>query len=131
VLGTGIGKRNLSTAIFYLVGPDDFSALHKLRFDEVFHFYLGDPVEMIQLSETGDLKKITLGSNILEGQSLQVLAPANTWQGTRLKKGGKWALLGTTNAPGFDFQDFELGSRKQLSNQFPQYAEVIQAYSKE
>ncbi len=112
-------SRNLGTAIYYLITPDSFSALHKVKSDEIFHFYVGDPVEMLQIFEDGKIKKIIMGSDFINNQEPQVLAPANIWQGTRLCEGGKWALLGTTVTPGFEFIDFELGNRNNLLNQFP------------
>ena len=127
-----IGKsRALNTAIYYFITPNDFSALHKLKSDEIFHFYAGDRAEMVQISPDGQLKSFTLGNAILAGDTPQVVVPHDTWQGTRLKTGGKWALLGTTCAPGFEFTDFELGSRAELTKEFSQHAEIIKAYTTE
>lgn len=119
------GERNFSTAIYYLLTPTEFSALHKLPQDEVFHFYLGDPVEIIQINPSGDLKKLVLGPDISKGQSVQTIVPGNTWQGMWLMEGSSWALLGTTVAPGFDFKDFQLGERKTLIKEFPQHKSEI------
>ena len=113
-----IGQRNLATAILYLLTPDTFSALHKLASDEVFHFYLGDSVTMLQLFPDGSSKVIILGSDILHGQQVQVVVPKNTWQGSFLNKGGRFALMGCTVAPGFQSDDFELGSRESLLEQY-------------
>jgi len=123
--------RHLGTAIYYFVTPTEFSALHKLKSDEVFHFYGGDPVEMLQITDTGEVKTIILGPNILEGQQVQVTVPAGTWQGTRLLKGGTYALLGTTVFPAFEFSDFELGKRSDLSGRFPQLAAQIKRFTRE
>jgi len=124
------GSRNYSTAIYYLVTPTEFSALHKLPQDEIFHFYLGDPVEMIQIDPNGDLKRIIIGNDIVGGQRPQVIAPGNTWQGTRLVGGGKWALLGTTVAPGFDFKDFQISSRSDLVERYPQHKNDIERFTR-
>lgn len=113
------GPRALGTAIYYLVTPAGFSALHRLRFDEIFHFYCGDPVEMVQIDDRAKVRRITLGSDLLAGHSFQAVVPAGVWQGTRLIDGGNWALMGTTMAPGFDFEDFELGCRSDLLARFP------------
>ena len=123
--------RHLTTAIYYMVSPSEFSALHKLKSDEVFHFYGGDPVEMLQISETGDGKTIILGPNVLEGQQVQVTVVAGTWQGTRLIKGGKYALLGTTVSPAFEFTDFELAKRAELIRRFPCLAAQIKSFTRE
>ena len=117
--------RTSSTAIYYLVTPDDFSALHKVASDEIFHFYSGDPVEMIQIDEDGKLTHHTLGSDIFKGQSPQVVVRHGVWQGLRLKHGGAWALMGTTVSPGFEFEDFVLGGRDELTKAFPQHRDDI------
>lgn len=123
--------RHMSTAIFYLVTPDNFSAIHRISSDEVFHFYGGDPVEMIQISDNGEFIIHTLGANILEDESPQVVVPQGVWQGLRLKDGGSWALLGTTVSPGFEFVDFELGTRNQMLELFPKLKKVIELYTRE
>src|SRR3954465_9562713 len=99
-------SRNLGTAIYYLLTPDTFSAMHKLPGDEIFHFYLGDPVEMLQLHPDGTGKLIMVGSDLETAMRPQVLVPGGVWQGSRLLKGGKFALMGTTMSPGFDFADY-------------------------
>jgi uncharacterized protein len=119
------GERSLATAIYYMLTPDTFSAMHKLTGDEVYHFYLGDPIEMLLLKPDGSGAAILLGSDIGAGMRLQHVVPGGTWQGSRLAPGGKFALLGTTMAPGFAREDYEHGSRKALSAQYPQYAPLI------
>lgn len=123
-------SRHLATAIYYMVSPNEFSSLHRLKSDEIFHFYCGDPVEMLQISETGDYKVIILGPGVLEGQQVQVVVAAGTWQGTRLVKGGKYALLGTTVAPAFEFADFELAKRAELISRFPCLAAQIKRFTR-
>ena len=113
------------TAIYYLLTPDTFSALHRLPTDEVFHFYLGDPVEMLRLSADGRGDVVTLGTDLLAGQSPQVVVPAGVWQGSRLRDGGRFALLGTTMAPGFDFDDYEAGGRAALTASYSAFADLI------
>jgi hypothetical protein len=118
-------ERSLSTAIYYLLSPDTFSALHRLPGDEVFHFYLGDPVEMLLLQGDGTAQAVLLGQDILSNMRLQQVVPAGTWQGSRLAPGGRYALLGTTMAPGFDPEDYEAGRRDELSSRYPRYAPLI------
>ena len=113
------------TAIFYLLTPETFSVLHRLPTDEVFHFYLGDPVEMLQLYPDGRGQTLTLGPDLFAGQSPQVVVPRGVWQGSRLVSGGSFALLGTTMAPGFDFTDYEAGERDALAAQYPAFADWI------
>jgi predicted cupin superfamily sugar epimerase len=119
--------RSAGTAIYYLLTPDTISALHRLTTDEVFHFYLGDPVEMLQLGpspENGG-RILTLGSDILAGQQVQTVVPAGVWQGSVLRAGGSFALMGATVAPGFDFADYEAAERDALIATFPDFAERI------
>lgn len=123
--------RSVSTAIYYMVIPESFSALHKVKSDEIFHFYGGDPVEMIQIHEDGKLERFTVGNNILAGEQPQVVVRRGVWQALRLKSGGKWALMGTTVAPGFEFEDFEVGYREQLIQEFPQLREDIIRFTRE
>jgi len=120
----------LGTAIYYFLTPDTFSALHRLPTDEVYHFYLGSPVTLLQLSPAGG-SVVTLGPDILAGQQLQVVVPRGVWQGSCLQAGGAWALLGTTMAPGFDFSDFEAGDRAELSAAYPEFAERIRQLTRE
>lgn len=103
--------------------------MHRVPSDEIFHFYLGDPVELLQLFPDGTGKVITLGSDILNGQHPQVVVPGEVWQGARLAQGGSFGftLMGTTVAPGFDFADFEVGVKKDLVPGFPKYREMIEA----
>lgn len=119
-------ERNVSTAIYYLLTPDSFSSLHRLRSDEIFHFYVGNPVTMLQLHGDGRGETITLGQDITAGQQLQVIVPRDIWQGMFLNDGGEFALLGTTVAPGFDFADFEIGDRSDLIRQYPTSAAMIE-----
>lgn len=123
--------RSISTGIYYLVIPESFSALHRVKSDEVFHFYSGNPVEMIQIDQNGQLQKYILGSDIFSGHSPQVVVPRGVWQGLRLIENGKWALMGTTVAPGFEFEDFEVGSRDAMIQQFPQHSGDIIRFTRE
>src|SRR5207249_3960045 len=97
------GDRSVSTAIYYLLTPGTFSALHRLKSDEIFHFYAGSPVKMLQLHEDGRGEEIILGSDVLAGQQPQVLVRRGVWQGSYLLPGGEFALLGCTVAPGFEY----------------------------
>ena len=116
-----------STAILYLLSadPDSFSALHRLPADEIYHFYLGDPVELLLLGQEGESEVVTLGHDVLDGQHVQFAVPAGVWQGSRLMPGGEFALMGTTMAPGFIDTDFVPGDRDTLLEQFPEKAELI------
>lgn len=123
--------RNISTAIYYLLTPDSFSAMHRLASDEVFHFYLGDPVEILRLHPGGHSDIAALGSDVAAGMRPQVVVPAGVWQGSRLRSGGRYALLGTTVAPGFAFDDYEHGSRDGLAAAYPGFADQVRALTRE
>jgi len=109
------------TAIYYLLSdaPDSFSALHRLPTDEIYHFYLGDPVELLMLGEAGSIATVVLGPDLPAGQGVQQVVPRGVWQGSRLRAGGRFALLGTTMAPGYDPQDYEGGERSDLIARYP------------
>lgn len=117
--------KSAGTAMYYLLTPETFSALHRLPTDEVFHFYAGDPVQMLQLLPDGSGRVVTLGSDVVAGQAPQVVVPRSVWQGSFLTPGGTFALMGTTMAPGFDFTDYEGGDRDKLSAQYPTFADLI------
>lgn len=119
--------RNVSTAIYYLLTPTDFSALHRVRSDEIFHFYAGDPVEMLQLHPDGRGRIVRIGSDLAAGDVPQVVVPAGVWQGARLAAGGRWALLGTTVAPGFEFADYQHADRTDFVGRYPEFTELITA----
>lgn len=120
-----VGQRSFSSAILYLLTPDTFSRLHRLRSDEIFHFYLGDPVTMLQLHPDGSGEVITLGQDILRGERIQVAVPGGSWQGCFLNPGGRFALMGTTVSPGFEFADFEAADREDPLAQYPAQKDLI------
>jgi hypothetical protein len=119
------GVRPYGTAIYYVLEEGTFSEMHMLASDEMFHFYLGDPVEMLQLWPSAESNVVTLGPDLGAGQHVQITVPAGVWQGTRLVEGGKCALLGCTVTPGFDFADYRSGRADELIAQWPLEAERI------
>ena len=123
------GPRPHGSAIYYLLRADTFSTLHRLRSDEIYHFYLGQPVEMLLLYPDGRDETLLLGPDITAGQRVQVVVPRGVWQGSRLAQPAPegFALLGTTMAPAYDQADFELGKRESLLAGYPARAELIRA----
>lgn len=121
------GKRPFHTAIYYLLTgeKDSFSALHRLKTDEVWHFYLGDPARLVLLHPSGRGETVILGHDVVKGEKLQYCIPRGTWQGCSLLLGGEYALMGTTMAPGFDPDDFEIGVFKELVTQYPDHEAMI------
>lgn len=121
------GVRAQGTAIYYLLEAGAFSEMHVLDSDEVFHFYLGDPVEMLQLRHDGSSAVFTLGQDLAAEQHVQLVVPAGVWQGTRLVGDGKMALLGCTVTPGFDYADYRNATLEELIAKWPHEAERIRA----
>jgi predicted cupin superfamily sugar epimerase len=119
------GSRHTATAIYYLLEPGTFSEMHSLCSDELFHFYLGDPVEMLQLHAGGSGSVIRIGNRLALGERPQVTVPRGTIQGSRLVPGGAWALLGCTVSPGFEFADYQNPTREELCSGWPAFAEFI------
>jgi predicted cupin superfamily sugar epimerase len=123
--------KRLASAIYYLLREEEFSALHRLLTDEVYHLYLGDPVEMLLLGPDGAGETVVLGHDLEAGQRPQVVVPRGVWQGSRLRPGGRLALMGTTLAPAWDPTDFEAGQREALVRQYPAQAELIRALTRD
>jgi uncharacterized protein len=117
--------RSVGTSIYYLLTADTFSEMHRLPTEEVFHLYLGGPVQMLQLFAGGAAREVVIGADILAGQQPQVIVPAGVWQGSRLEPGVDFALMGATMAPGFDYADYEQGRHSVLAGLYPGQAELI------
>jgi len=117
--------RSISTAIFYLLTPDTRSLIHTVGSDEIYHFYLGDPVKLVLIHPSGTIKVIFLGQDVRAGQFVQAVVPAGIWQGSLLLEGGQFALMGVTVAPGFEFEDRNPGKRDELLEQYPQHRDII------
>jgi hypothetical protein len=124
-LMVGNGRRAAGTAIYYLLEPGTYSEMHTVASDEIFHFYLGDPVEMLQLHPDGRSALFTLGPDLAAGQHVQLVVPAGIWQGTRLVGEGKMALMGCTVSPGFDYADYASATAEELIAKWPAAAEHI------
>lgn len=120
------GDRCHSTAIYYLLTPETYSHMHKLESDEIFHFYAGDPCEMVQLHPDGSGEVVVLGNDLAAGQRPQVRVPKSSWQGMRLLPGGTFGLMGCTVSPGFEFIDYAHGTRDELISQWPEFKDFIQ-----
>jgi uncharacterized protein len=119
------GARAHSTAIYFLLPADQVSALHRIRSDEVWHFYAGDALTLTLLHPDGRLEERRLGPDLDRGERFQVIVPAGAWYGAAVDAGGAYALVGGTVAPGFDFADFELAERAALLARFPQHRAAI------
>lgn len=119
------GQRTFSTAIYFLLEKGDFSALHRLKSDEIWHFYDGAPLAVQVIAPDGAHYTLLLGRNLEAGEQLQAVVPAGCWFGAELTGSGGYVLAGCTVAPGFDFNDFEMAGRSELTTLFPQHEALI------
>lgn len=120
------GKRVASTAIMFLITRDSISHFHRLTSDEGWHFYLGDPLKLMQLTPSGQLSEITMGQDFQQGQKLQHIVPAGDWFASTSY--GEYSLVGCTVAPGFEFEDFEMAKKENLIKEFPQHQEILKEF---
>ena len=128
----GSDGKPLCSAIVALVtdDPSTFSDMHRLPTDEIWHFYLGDPIELLLLHPDGRDELVVLGPDVLEGQEVQHVVPAGTWMGARLRPGGEYGVWGNTMAPGFILSDFEGASAEDLIARWPDRAALIMALTR-
>lgn len=118
--------RSFATAIYYLLRGDQFSALHRIRSDEIWHFYAGAGLVLVMLDEAGNLARAPLGPDPEKGESFQAVVPAGHWFGAMLNDSSGFALVGCTTAPGFEAADLEFADRAALIAHFPQHREIIE-----
>jgi len=110
--------------------PGSFSDMHRLPTDEIWHFYLGDPIELLLLHPGGRDELTILGTDVLDGQRVQVVVPAGTWMGARLRPGGEYGVYGNTMAPGFVPGDFDPADQAELTRRWPHHADLIAALTR-
>ena len=119
------GDRSFSTGIYFLLTKENFSAFHRIKSDEMWHFYDGDGLTVHEIRANGDYIEHKLGLDLEKGEQPQLVIVANSWFASEVKKGGNWCLVGCTVSPGFDFKDFELAERESLIQQYPDHVERI------
>lgn len=115
-----------ATGIYYLLGKGDSSSFHRIKSDEMWHFYSGDPLIVVEIDANGEIKETVIGPNT----TFQYVVPAGVWFGAYLPKGSEYALVGCTVAPAFNFKDFEMGNKEELLKQFPKASIAIQQICK-
>jgi uncharacterized protein len=125
------GSRAVSTAIYFLLDGENFSAFHRLRSDELWHFYIGEPLVVHMIDANGAYSEISLGNNPEAGEVLQAVVKAGCWFASRVRDGKSFALVGCTVSPGFDFEDFELANRKKLVQRYPQHRKLIESLTRD
>ena len=124
--GRFAGARPMATAIYFLLSADSFSALHRIRSDELWHFYAGGALTLHLIEPEGAYRSLRLGPDLAAGESFQGTVPAGCWFGAEVTAPGGFALVGCTVAPGFDFADFELGERAELLRRYPAHRALIE-----
>lgn len=122
--------RNVSTAIYFLLESDHFSAFHKINQDEIWHFYEGSSIAIHQIAPNGDYSKIIIGNKIENGEIPQYVVPSGYWFAANVVNPNDYSLVGCTVAPGFDFEDFLMPNRDELTTLFPQHSKIITKYSR-
>lgn len=121
------GSRNYATAIYFLLTEGNFSAFHRVKQDEMWHFYRGAPIELYEITREGNLIRTLIGSEVQNGHKLQYLVPGGHWFASRVLSGaGDYSLAGCTVSPGFDFKDFEMAERSDLLNTYPAHKTIIE-----
>ncbi len=119
------GDRSYCTSIYFLIADQDFSALHRIKQDEIWHFYDGTGLTVHVIDKGGKYSEIHLGRQVERGECLQAVVPAGNWFGASVTNSEGYALVGCTVAPGFDFRDFEMPKRSYFLEHYPQHEEVI------
>ena len=122
------GNRSFATAIYFLLEEGNFSAFHKIKSDEIWHFYDGSPVLIHTIDNDGTLITYKLGNSPIDGVFPQITIPANTWFAS--ESTGNFSLVGCTVSPGFDFNDFEMANRKMLVNLFEKHRAIIEKFTR-
>jgi len=119
------GDRHFSTAIYFLLEQGDFSAFHRIKSDECWHFYAGEILNIYMIHSNGTLETIRLGNDIAGGQHFQYIVPAGCWFASEPAKESNFSFVGCTVSPGFDFADFEMANADELVKYYPQHVELI------
>lgn len=119
------GKRNFSTCIYFLLTSENFSAFHRIKQDEIWHFYDGSPIRLHMISKSGIHTVQHIGSDLENGELPQFVVPGGNWFASEVIRENSYSLVGCTVSPGFTFEDFELKSRKELITLFPENEEII------
>jgi len=120
------GDRSFCTAIYFLLHGNQFSAFHRIKQDELWHFYMGDPLIVHIINRQGNYSQVRLGTNFDAGEMPQAMVPNGSWFGANLQTENSFALVGCTVAPGFEFADLEMAERDVLVNLFPEHRQIIE-----
>ncbi len=126
------GSRSFSTGIYFLLNSSEFSAFHRIQSDEMWHFYSGSSLHVYVIDPSGKMKTLKLGSDYENGEVFQAVVQAGCWFASRVNdlRADAYSLVGCTVAPGFDFKDFEMADRSKLTQEFPQYKDLIESLTR-
>jgi uncharacterized protein len=124
------GNRPTCTHIYFLLQKNEFAAFHKIKSDELWHFYAGESLIIYEIEPDGNLKEHYLGADPLQGQSLFTVVSANNWFASAPAGNSAYSLVGCTVSPGFDFEDFELAKKEELIKLFPQHKNLIHKFTR-
>lgn len=124
------GNRSYATGIYFLLSSDNFSAFHRIKQDEMWHFYQGSPLIVHVIYPDGNYVAHEVGMDIEQNQFPQLVVPAGCWFASSVKNPNSYSLVGCTVSPGFDFKDFELADKAQLITSFPEHSAVIEKYTR-
>ncbi|HMU46296.1 MAG TPA: cupin domain-containing protein [Chitinophagaceae bacterium] len=119
------GDRFIATAIYFLLEAGDFSAFHRIKSDECWHFYTGHSLIIYQIDQAGEMQTISLGNNLERGDVFQFVVPAGCWFASEPASHSEFSFVGCTVSPGFDFEDFELASAANLGREYPMHSGII------
>jgi len=125
------GDRCASTAIYFLLSEKNFSAFHRLASDELWHFYAGSALIVYVIDPEGNYSELHLGNGFEAGEVFQAVVKAGSWFASRLQDSAGFALVGCTVAPGFDFADFELAKRSELTAAHPEHRNLIEELTRQ
>lgn len=123
-------KQNFATAIYFLLTSNTFSPFHRIKSDEIWHFYEGSSLTIYVIETNGKLRTIRLGKYPTKDQVFQAVIPKDAWFAAKVDEEEGYVLAGVTVLPGFDFVDFELADKKKLINDYPQHEELISQLTK-
>lgn len=124
------GSRNYCTCIYFMLTSENFSAFHRIKQEEIWHFYDGSPIRLHIISAEGKYESYLIGRNILEGEVPQLVVKGGDWFAAEVTEKNSFALVGCTVSPGFDFKDFELADKTSLVSKFPKHREIIQKFTR-
>ena len=135
ILPEGLPKRyttgrRAGTSIYFLLNGEEFSAFHRLKSDEIWHFHTGSSATIYIIAPNGELTERHIGPKIETGEQFQVVIPSGHWFGARVNDPEGFILVGCTVSPGFEFEDFELADYPTLSAEFPRHKALIRELTK-